>query len=179
MEKCIFCSATNNDETVEHIVPRSLGNLHYILPKGKVCFRCNNKFARYESKVLSSYIFLEERQKFGLLSVNFNSTGHSLPADAMRKFLLKMGYESLYRSKNKIWQGIDFQSLLNFLNKGTDHIIFTEKFSSDPLRFKSIPGWIERFRLRNNHLMLEYAHNHNRIYFRFQFGSIRSQIRLS
>lgn len=44
---CIFCrSDASSSNSVEHIVPESLGNEEHILPKGVVCDTCNNYFAR-------------------------------------------------------------------------------------------------------------------------------------
>lgn len=45
--KCIFCkSDTNQSLSVEHIIPKSLGNTDYVLPKGWVCDVCNNYLSR-------------------------------------------------------------------------------------------------------------------------------------
>ncbi|MYB59056.1 MAG: HNH endonuclease [Gemmatimonadetes bacterium] len=43
-KKCIYCLTENGSFTSEeHIIPESLGNDEYILPKGYVCDTCNNK----------------------------------------------------------------------------------------------------------------------------------------
>ena len=45
--RCIFCkSSSANATSVEHVVPQSLGNTRYVLPRGLVCDRCNNYIAR-------------------------------------------------------------------------------------------------------------------------------------
>lgn len=45
--RCIFCKADSSSSTsVEHIIPESLWNTTQILPRGVVCDRCNNYFAR-------------------------------------------------------------------------------------------------------------------------------------
>jgi len=45
--RCIFCkSNTSSSKSVEHIIPESLGNHKYTLPKGIVCDKCNNYFSR-------------------------------------------------------------------------------------------------------------------------------------
>lgn len=55
--RCIFCKQDSNDSrSVEHIIPESLGNESHILPKGVVCDRCNNYFAR---KVEKPFLDLE------------------------------------------------------------------------------------------------------------------------
>lgn len=44
---CLFCKQdSSNSKSIEHIIPESLGNKHLILPKGLVCDKCNNYFAR-------------------------------------------------------------------------------------------------------------------------------------
>lgn len=45
--RCLFCKQdSSTSRSVEHIIPESLGNTTYILPKGIVCDKCNNYFAR-------------------------------------------------------------------------------------------------------------------------------------
>jgi hypothetical protein len=44
---CLFClQDSTTSVSVEHIVPESLGNTTIVLPRGFVCDRCNNYFAR-------------------------------------------------------------------------------------------------------------------------------------
>ena len=52
--RCIFCKIdSSGSKSKEHIIPESLGNKSYTLPKGAVCDKCNNYFARkIEKKVL-------------------------------------------------------------------------------------------------------------------------------
>ncbi|TQI66816.1 HNH endonuclease [Clostridium sp. KNHs216] len=45
--RCLFCKQdSSNSKSVEHIIPESLGNTTSILPKGVICDKCNNYFAR-------------------------------------------------------------------------------------------------------------------------------------
>lgn len=45
--RCLFCKQDSSDsKSIEHIIPESLGNTTLILPKGIVCDKCNNYFAR-------------------------------------------------------------------------------------------------------------------------------------
>jgi hypothetical protein len=175
---CIFCNSADHEETVEHIVPRSLGNLHYILPRGVVCRRCNSRFAKYENQVLSSSLFLEERRRLGLLRERNDTTGTALPDSAMARFMLKMGYEALYKSRYTLWQATDFSALRTYLVQGAENDLFRDRSASSAVNFRSIPRWMDRFRLRNNHLRLEYAIDGDRLFFRFRFGSIQARIRL-
>jgi hypothetical protein len=47
MMRCLFCKLSSDDaKSIEHIVPESLGNTRHFLPRGAVCDRCNNYFAR-------------------------------------------------------------------------------------------------------------------------------------
>ena len=49
--RCLFCKQNSSDSiSVEHIIPESLGNKTAILPKGIVCDKCNNYFARKVEK---------------------------------------------------------------------------------------------------------------------------------
>ncbi|MTI24549.1 HNH endonuclease [Fulvivirga kasyanovii] len=45
---CLFCPDGKSFTAVEHIVPESMGNSHYILEKGVVCDACNNNFSKFE-----------------------------------------------------------------------------------------------------------------------------------
>jgi hypothetical protein len=47
---CLFCqSETEQFLHDEHIIPESLGNRTYVLPKGIVCDKCNNYFAKLDN----------------------------------------------------------------------------------------------------------------------------------
>lgn len=47
MPTCLFCQNTDEKQfsKEEHIIPESLGNKHYVLPKGIVCDKCNQYFS--------------------------------------------------------------------------------------------------------------------------------------
>lgn len=65
MAQCIFCKSTENRFTsIEHIVPESLGNSEHVLPRGIVCDKCNNYFARkIEGPILGSDYFRQARHR--------------------------------------------------------------------------------------------------------------------
>ena len=45
--RCIFCRQNSrHSQSVEHIVPYSLGDRSHVLPRGIVCDGCNNYFSR-------------------------------------------------------------------------------------------------------------------------------------
>jgi hypothetical protein len=60
---CIFCKNNSSGSvSVEHIIPESLGNSKHILPRGVVCDKCNNYFARkVEKPILDSEYFTHSR----------------------------------------------------------------------------------------------------------------------
>jgi len=62
---CIFCKAvSDNSKSVEHIIPESLGNKDYVLPKGIVCDKCNNYFSnKIERPLLDLPYFVSVRHR--------------------------------------------------------------------------------------------------------------------
>ncbi len=111
MPKCIICCQEHTHTTIEHIVPRSLGNIHYILPKGKVCSNCNNRFARFEHEVVSSAPFMERRIKAGVtksVDIHHNKT---LRPKELNLFLVKVAFESIYRSRKPLIEQLDLDGL--------------------------------------------------------------------
>ncbi|WP_034893752.1 HNH endonuclease [Gillisia sp. Hel_I_29] len=66
MTNCIICDKKNNSNSIEHIIPESLGNQHYILEKGELCDNCNNLFSKFENKALSNSVFAMERARLGI-----------------------------------------------------------------------------------------------------------------
>lgn len=47
VKRCIFCKEdSTNSKSKEHVIPESLGSYKVVLPKGVVCDKCNNYFAR-------------------------------------------------------------------------------------------------------------------------------------
>lgn len=49
--RCIFCKAhSSSSRSVEHILPESIGNTTLVLPRGVVCDKCNNYFAKAVEK---------------------------------------------------------------------------------------------------------------------------------
>lgn len=63
---CIFCLSNHALNTVEHIVPESLGNIQYVLSKGDVCDGCNERFSKFEKKALDRSILGFERLNLGV-----------------------------------------------------------------------------------------------------------------
>ena len=68
--QCVFCHKdSSNSKSVEHIIPESLGNKHYFLPKGYVCDECNHYFAiKIENELLSQPYFISMRFRNEILT---------------------------------------------------------------------------------------------------------------
>lgn len=62
-KRCIFCKqGSSSCQSVEHVLPESLGNSEHVLPPGTVCDSCNNYFAgNIERPVLESEYFTTAR----------------------------------------------------------------------------------------------------------------------
>lgn len=67
---CIFCkSSTNPSKSVEHIIPKALGNDSHVLPKGWVCDKCNNYLScKIEKPVLDSEYFRQIRFEMQIMN---------------------------------------------------------------------------------------------------------------
>lgn len=49
--RCLFCKGdSSTTKSIEHIVPESLGNKSFTLPRGYICDKCNNYLAREVEK---------------------------------------------------------------------------------------------------------------------------------
>lgn len=68
--QCIFCHKdSTTSQSVEHIIPESLGNKHHFLPKGYVCDECNHYFAiKIEKELLSQPYFVSLRFRNEILT---------------------------------------------------------------------------------------------------------------
>jgi hypothetical protein len=63
--RCIFCkNFSDSSRSVEHIIPESLGNTKQILPRGVVCDKCNNYFARKVEKLFLDASGITELRSF-------------------------------------------------------------------------------------------------------------------
>lgn len=67
---CVICNKDScASRSVEHIIPESLGNTRYILPKGFVCDDCNNHFAtKIERPLLEMPFFKQLRYRLSIES---------------------------------------------------------------------------------------------------------------
>lgn len=63
--RCIFCKQDSSaSKSVEHIIPESLGNTTVVLPRGVVCDRCNNYFARKVEAPFFNLLGIDELRFF-------------------------------------------------------------------------------------------------------------------
>ena len=171
LPQCIICLRNHEQTTIEHIVPRSLGNIHYILRKGKVCRSCNNRFARYESAVLTSERWLKKRQSYGVAKSEL--IPHRVEPDPLdlKRFLLKVCYESIYQSKPRLLKQYDFEPIREELATGKEANcdLVMDKGLKDT---KNVAGIIDRWRLGSNHIYLKYNDLDERIYFMLRYGQL-------
>jgi hypothetical protein len=180
IQGCIICESTSNQESIEHIVPRSLGNIHYILAKGIVCRNCNNRFSRFESKVIASEIFQNERKRLRTPIIILNEKISPLrKLDALR-FTTKIGYEALYKSQRNIWNNLSHTSIREFLLHGSLPTPFFDQIKIDEFNFHSIPKWINKWRLRLNHIEVLYGINAmGQVAIQFNYGNITMSSRIA
>ncbi len=173
-----MCMKDDQIASVEHIVPRALGNIHYILPKGVVCQRCNNRLSRSEHLVMNSHDWLQERRKFGLISDKSTSTPHQLEDHHLIRMLVMIFYEAMYHSKRQGWDDIDHEQLRRYLTEGKqlDAVVYPDKTISGA---KHIPGWWDRYRLKRNRISLKYRLDGPSYWFEFSFGTLHYVLKIS
>jgi hypothetical protein len=99
---------------------------------------------------------------------------------ATAKFLLKVGFECLYRSKPNIFSKHALAKLIEHLSNIKNYnwpFIITKK---SPVKFISIPRYEDKYRLSINKCHLEYYELvNNEILFRFSYGGITAIINLT
>ena len=177
MSHCIICLEPHSDETVEHIVPRALGNIHYVLRKGLVCQRCNQRFSRYENSVLNSPLWLKRRKEYGLVrNVDLKSMGPS-DESTLRRFLSKILYEAMFQSRKKLVADSSLEEVRKELAGGPQSraVIIENKALG---RGSSIPGWIEAWRLKRNHIHLKYELSESFLWFELRFSDIYTILKI-
>lgn len=223
---CIFCGpAGTKFSSVEHIVPESLGNKSYILPKGVVCDECNNKFSYFEGVAQMQTILGYERARLAVKTkkkqpskgqtgkIGFTgsssftkqivqpngferkdlidydlSTGigkirvdtfTETSAVDTSKFLLKIGFESLYKSKPEIFNKYDFTDLKAYVSNETKDdwpFIMPNKSLQT---FQNIPARFHKYSLKKIPCELSIKEiDEKNLIFKFQYGGITMKINL-
>lgn len=65
MHGCLFCKKTDvNFKKKEHIIPESIGNTRFILPKGVVCDNCNQYFSKLDNYFCHHHLAAAEKLLF-------------------------------------------------------------------------------------------------------------------
>jgi hypothetical protein len=224
MKPCLFCGEIIDKSSVEHIVPESFGNEHYVLEGGIVCSGCNNRFSESEMKALSNTVFVIERARKAVKSkkgkpakgkinelkiegdenfhkgflyatglnpdnfLNFDPNtklaqvfvkGFDKSEVATSKFLLKMGFESFYKSQQSLWRKYDFRDLKEYLTlKSNKDWAFISRNLYE-LKFCDIPRFTDKYRLTSIHCSLQYYEfNAITLLFKFKFGGVSFVINL-
>lgn len=222
---CIFCENDFFESPIEHIIPESLGNEWYLLPKNTICATCNTRFSAFENKAIYKTHLGFIRIKNGIQTKkgkpskfeinNIKGTGHPsfkknkiklegmLPTDmhsfnpqngsykitipdfdksemATSKFLLKMAYESLYKSQRKLFDKYDFSEIKNYLtktsNKNWPFITSHNKYYN----FKSIPSYSDKYNLGKIYCSLGISEiSKNTLLFNFQYDYLNLTINLN
>ncbi len=177
---CIICEREHSDTTIEHIIPRSLGNIHYILPKGKVCSQCNHRFSKYENRVLSSKTFLRERSKLKLIKPTTQILSYKASRFDYQFFVSKIAYEAIYKSQSDLMENFDLSLIKKFILEGKVPEFFEDKNLREIAKIKSIPRWLNAFRLKNSKIWLYYIiTNDRRLFVRFQFSNLQLMYRIA
>lgn len=93
MMECIFCRHAVIENSQEHIVPESLGNLYYILQSGAICRGCNNSFSDFESKALTKTMLGILRTRQGI------ATKKGKPAQAQTHNIKFVGDSNFHKDR--------------------------------------------------------------------------------
>lgn len=115
--RCIFCkSLSDSSRSVEHIIPESLGNTKQILPRGVVCDKCNNYFARKVEKPfldasgiteLRSFQFIPNKKGIIPSSTGYIDAEHQVQIFPYKEGEIKASIAVETELFNKILEGQD------------------------------------------------------------------------
>jgi hypothetical protein len=93
--RCIFCLASDNAPSLEHVVPAGLGkHLDIVLPRGAVCEPCNNYLGRqvdealvhlFEVQLIRGYYRVPDRRGRRIKSIPLRNGTISFPDDGPMK----------------------------------------------------------------------------------------------
>lgn len=170
---CIFCKKeSSNDKSIEHIIPESLGNKDHTLPKGIVCDKCNNYFARkIEGPLLETKYFKLLRSEEILL----NKKGRPVMVEAI---INRYGEKPFIARMSRLPKNTLFYDdpSMQVIDKG---MMVIAAASSEPP-----PGIMDRFLAKAAlealaHRMVEYPDYIDTIVTDPQFDPIRNFARLA
>jgi hypothetical protein len=220
---CIFYNNNENLDTIEHIVPESLGNTNYTLPKESICKECNNRFSKFEKEAISNSIIGFEKTRFaykskkgkipsskvediefigdeqgrkdiitikGVKSEDIKSfdpktrimevvvPGFEKNDVQIGKFLLKIGYEAIYKSERQLFEIYNFSELLDYLNNKTNDDWPFLVIQNDDKPYTSIPRFHDKYLLNKINCKLLYNIHEGTFLFRFEYGGFKANINL-
>jgi len=128
-KKCIFCLVPSDDsKSIEHIIPESLGNIDYVLPKGLVCDRCNQYFAiKIEKLLLDQDYFKYIRHTRDITS----KKGNTVPCQGFIMHPLG-GKINLYKHDDGLSIGIDDPEIARLIQTGVINSLYIPHYT-EPL----------------------------------------------
>jgi HNH endonuclease len=156
--RCIFCkNESHNSVSVEHIIPKSLGNIDHILPKGILCDSCNNYFAKIEKEILEQDYFQNVRGRNGVVNKKGNLTpefGSIIHPDGCKI--------AIYHEENSINIDIPSKKTASHIIDGTVNKLYVPHYTEPTpknlalsrfiakvsiealtLRVMNVEGWVE------------------------------------
>lgn len=149
-------------------MPRSLGNVHYVLPKGKVCSKCNRRFSRYEYRVLNSKEWLENRIINRVAKKDLVPIVNNPSENDYKMFLLKIFYESMFHSRKTFFSNLNVEPLrLDLI--GVNKLVYEVIKDKGLNRGSPIPRLFDRWRLKRNKIELSYLLTRDQIFFGFRY----------
>ncbi|RYE21793.1 MAG: HNH endonuclease [Sphingobacteriaceae bacterium] len=92
---CLFCKRdSSTSRSVEHIIPESLGNKEYILPKEMVCDKCNQYFAiKIEKPLLEQPYFKHLRYRSKIENKKRNVPTLDVMAIGLRPMKVELSFD--------------------------------------------------------------------------------------
>lgn len=107
MPICLFCRDKNNTfQKIEHIIPESLGNKAYVLPKGIVCDKCNQYFSKLENYFCHYHLSSATK----LIYLNKTKKGKS-PSLPLQKGEVRKERNDRIKFKQSVLQGKEAEQL--------------------------------------------------------------------
>jgi len=194
LEGGILCTKCNNSFSESEM--KALSNTVFIVERAKKAIK-SKKGKPVKGKVNELEIEGDENFIKGLLNVKGLSPENFLNFDpvtknaqllvkgfdksevATSKFLLKMGYESLYKSQQSLLKKYDFHVLKEYLTLKTNRDWAFVSRNLPEMKFVDIPRYTDKFRLSAAYCTLQYFEfDAKTLLFKFKFGGVPFVINL-